>query len=518
MADPFPRPSMPLVYLEEAEIEEIVRRLMARQPNAFAFTCVLRQVLGFFMVRSTPCRGSRRPARRAHCTPRPPFTPSPPQFMRYARDSGHHRVVAFLEDVVAFKATSFPEARLARAERIARHYLEAAVDQSVVGELWPPVGRLQSSTAGDEAGTMTPKRASELTGVVEAAARACLARVVPVAAAAEQLESVRPAAGAGAGASSDPGPDAPPGGAAPRSGPRRGGTGSFRLSLCDQVGVQAAAVRQLEVTLAACQQRRREYIRRYGAPENPLPADGSAAEAEIDADGRHTVDNPLQRVTGLGSENPPSPSPSPSASASSQPQPPQKAVLGGGESRSRLRADTAKRSSMSQGGATSAAAAAFAPPPSLFDEAALQTLAWLRRELWDAFMGSESFRKFRSLRCLEETPTTQQHFSLYRVLGRGSFGTVSACKKRNTGMLYARKVLSKSRVLDSKAQGMVWNERNLLASVRSPFVVRGRRPPARVPSVACTQPNTRSLTRSLSLPRRSCRSPTRTRRRRTWCW
>lgn len=68
MADPFPRPSMPLVYLDDSEIEEIVRRLMARQPDAFAFTCVLRQVLGFFMVRSTPRDGARPPrSPRPHC-------------------------------------------------------------------------------------------------------------------------------------------------------------------------------------------------------------------------------------------------------------------------------------------------------------------------------------------------------------------------------------------------------------------------------------------------------------------
>lgn len=452
--------------------------------------------------------------------------------MRYAREAGHRRVVAFLEDVVAFKATSFPETRLARAERIARQYLEAAAEQTVPGELWPPVGELQSPASGRAGGSMDAKRASELTGVVEAAARSCLARVVPVTAAAERFKGAVPSKGAGGGSRAVPGPVALSSGSAPPLAAKRSGAAASRRSLCEQVGVQEGAVRHVEATLAACQQRRRDYVRRYGVPENPLPAQRAGADAGERANGRHTVDNPLQRLSMRNAENPPSPSPSPSASMSSQAQPQpqpqpkssQEAVIRGGDSRARLLSETGPRGVTASSGPASAPAAAFAPPPSLFDEAALQTLAWLRRELWDAFIESDSFRRFRSLRCLEEAPTGQHHFSLYRVLGRGSFGTVSACKKRNTGMLYARKVLSKSRVLDSKAQGMVWNERNLLASVRSPFVVRAaQRACGRACNCVRTCARARIGPTSLTAPRaparaRSCRSRTRTRRTRTWCW
>ena len=47
-----------------------------------------------------------------------------------------------------------------------------------------------------------------------------------------------------------------------------------------------------------------------------------------------------------------------------------------------------------------------------------------------------------------------------------------ACKKADTGKLYAIKTMSKKRITEKKAVELVWNERKILARASSPFVVR----------------------------------------------
>uniref|UniRef100_A0A7S2EA79 Protein kinase domain-containing protein n=1 Tax=Trieres chinensis TaxID=1514140 RepID=A0A7S2EA79_TRICV len=58
-----------------------------------------------------------------------------------------------------------------------------------------------------------------------------------------------------------------------------------------------------------------------------------------------------------------------------------------------------------------------------------------------------------------------------RVLGRGGFGLVTACKKGTSGKLYAMKVMNKKRIKIKKSETLTLNERECLAAVDSPFVV-----------------------------------------------
>eukprot|EP00536_Pseudo-nitzschia_multiseries_P004245 jgi/Psemu1/237469/estExt_Genewise1.C_700006 len=58
-----------------------------------------------------------------------------------------------------------------------------------------------------------------------------------------------------------------------------------------------------------------------------------------------------------------------------------------------------------------------------------------------------------------------------RVLGRGGFGSVTACKKGTSGKLYAMKVMNKRRIKVKKSESSALNERKALAAVESPFVV-----------------------------------------------
>ena len=48
----------------------------------------------------------------------------------------------------------------------------------------------------------------------------------------------------------------------------------------------------------------------------------------------------------------------------------------------------------------------------------------------------------------------------------------AACKRRDTGKMYAMKVMSKNRIKTKNAVDLCWNERVLLAKIKSPFVVR----------------------------------------------
>ena len=70
-----------------------------------------------------------------------------------------------------------------------------------------------------------------------------------------------------------------------------------------------------------------------------------------------------------------------------------------------------------------------------------------------------------------ERKVSEDEFALFRVLGRGGFGLVNACKRCTTGKLYAMKTLNKRRIKMKKADALCLNERNILALVQTPFVV-----------------------------------------------
>jgi len=67
---------------------------------------------------------------------------------------------------------------------------------------------------------------------------------------------------------------------------------------------------------------------------------------------------------------------------------------------------------------------------------------------------------------------TVDDFEMVRVLGKGSFGKVMLCKKIDTGMLYAIKVLKKQHVVKRKQVAHTKTERSVLGLVDHPFVVK----------------------------------------------
>ena len=64
------------------------------------------------------------------------------------------------------------------------------------------------------------------------------------------------------------------------------------------------------------------------------------------------------------------------------------------------------------------------------------------------------------------------HFHLHRVLGRGGFGKVQVAESRVTGELFALKQMSKHWLLENMNNcRTVWMERQILTTLRSPFLV-----------------------------------------------
>ena len=71
---------------------------------------------------------------------------------------------------------------------------------------------------------------------------------------------------------------------------------------------------------------------------------------------------------------------------------------------------------------------------------------------------------------IEQTQIGVRDFHQMRMLGRGAFGCVNACKKKDTGKLYAMKQINKKRVSATESAETIMSERNFLADMDSVFV------------------------------------------------
>jgi len=58
------------------------------------------------------------------------------------------------------------------------------------------------------------------------------------------------------------------------------------------------------------------------------------------------------------------------------------------------------------------------------------------------------------------------------VIGKGSYGKVVLVKKKNTGQLYAMKVLKKAEIIRRNQVEHTMTERRILEKIKHPFIVR----------------------------------------------
>ncbi|KAL5036892.1 Serine/threonine-protein kinase [Batrachochytrium dendrobatidis] len=72
---------------------------------------------------------------------------------------------------------------------------------------------------------------------------------------------------------------------------------------------------------------------------------------------------------------------------------------------------------------------------------------------------------------IEEKPLTAADFDLLKVLGKGSFGKVLQVRKKDTGRIYAMKVLVKKDIVERQEVQHTLSERNVLIQASHPFLV-----------------------------------------------
>lgn len=88
----------------------------------------------------------------------------------------------------------------------------------------------------------------------------------------------------------------------------------------------------------------------------------------------------------------------------------------------------------------------------------------------------QPFKDNEKLVALFEQPTQGEiqlnHFIPLKVIGKGGFSKVVMARKKDTGNLYAIKVMSKEFVIKEEKISQILTERNILAKCFHPFIVK----------------------------------------------
>ena len=69
-------------------------------------------------------------------------------------------------------------------------------------------------------------------------------------------------------------------------------------------------------------------------------------------------------------------------------------------------------------------------------------------------------------------PTQIRHFIPLKVIGKGGFSTVFMCRKKDSGYLYAMKIMSKEFVIKEEKVPQILTERNILIKCSNPYIVK----------------------------------------------
>jgi len=106
----------------------------------------------------------------------------------------------------------------------------------------------------------------------------------------------------------------------------------------------------------------------------------------------------------------------------------------------------------------------------LFDPVLQEVMDDLRLDAFPRFEKSLYYKTYIRCKGMEDKPITIRDFLPLRPLGRGAFGLVHACEKRDCGKLYAMKQINKKRVQATESLKTVMQERDYLAMMNSKFV------------------------------------------------
>jgi len=93
----------------------------------------------------------------------------------------------------------------------------------------------------------------------------------------------------------------------------------------------------------------------------------------------------------------------------------------------------------------------------------------LKLDVFPRFRDSDLFKRYIRCRWLEVRRLSTDDFEILRVLGRGAFGFVKACIKKDSGKLYAMKCIDKRRVMATNSVDTIMAEREFLSMLDSRF-------------------------------------------------
>lgn len=109
-------------------------------------------------------------------------------------------------------------------------------------------------------------------------------------------------------------------------------------------------------------------------------------------------------------------------------------------------------------------------PKNLFDEVAQEVMNDLKLDVFPRFVKSDFYKTYIRTKTIEKKQVVVADFMTFRVLGRGGFGAVHACRKIDCGTLYAMKCVNKKLVKVKSALDNIIEERNVLTLMDSNFV------------------------------------------------
>ena len=101
--------------------------------------------------------------------------------------------------------------------------------------------------------------------------------------------------------------------------------------------------------------------------------------------------------------------------------------------------------------------------------------SYLSEQVWTGFRASAHWVRYCQWKHLELNMNVgADDFDIYRIIGRGGFGEVFPCRKRDTGAVFAMKKLSKRHLKQAHQEASAVHERNVLAEMHSKFVTNLR--------------------------------------------
>jgi len=109
--------------------------------------------------------------------------------------------------------------------------------------------------------------------------------------------------------------------------------------------------------------------------------------------------------------------------------------------------------------------------PNLFEKVERLVENDLKLDVFPRFTDSDFFKRYIRCRWLELRRVNIDDFEILRVVGRGAFGFVKACIKKDSGKLYAMKCIDKKRVMATDSVATIMAEREFLSMMDSRFTV-----------------------------------------------